>query len=126
MAGFPLACPATVSDDALTTTTKITGASSAAYTPKAADVPTDANGAQKCLVAKATYKDNIVTDANDDGDDDDATANKVSKAAIQNSLPDNTAPSSPTRTPPPLATSLTRPPAPWPRTRLSVRTSGIP
>ena len=105
--GDPLACPTTVSNDALTDANDIEGASSAAYTPKEGDVP-GGEGAQKCLVARATYKDNIPGDAvpadtnDNDGDndsedvnDDGVWATGVSTKAIQASDPANTAPKFP-------------------------------
>ena len=66
----------------------ISGASSAAYTPKAGDVG-------MCLQARAIYTDNIVTDENDDGVDIGDMAHVVTDKPVQRSEPDNTAPKFP-------------------------------
>ncbi len=65
--------------------TLIVGASSAAYTPKQTE-------RDSCLIARATYTDNIVTDADDDDADDGEMAEKSTDAAVQPSDPANTAP----------------------------------
>ena len=86
--------------------TKIDEATSAAYTPKSTDVATGSTG--NCLVARATYKDNIPGDAvpadtnDNDGDndsedlnDDGVWASGIATKAVQASKPDNTAPKFP-------------------------------
>ena len=72
--------------------TLITGASSAAYTAKQDDIGS-------CLIAQATYTDNIVTDTNDDDVDDEAMAEVSTDAAVQDSDPANTAPLFPDQDP---------------------------
>ena len=77
-------CPDTATFDDQTT---ITGASSAAYTPKAADAE-----ANICLAAQVTYTDNI---ANEDGVEVPTLVIDVTEKPVQPSAADNTAPKFP-------------------------------
>ena len=77
---------------------RIKDATSASYTPVAADFDT-ANDTGFFLTAEATYTDNIVTDDDADDLDDPVTIVGVSEADVQESNPANAAPVFPDQDP---------------------------
>ena len=81
---------------------KIVGATSPSYTPKGVNPAdeTTVTAIRWSLVARATYTDGFVTDANADDIDDGDNAFKVAEAAVQAADPANTAPAFPGDTDP--------------------------